>query len=147
LQKDAHSRAFEDISRAYQILSDSLERRIYDKLGEEGVQRWRDGDKTAHPDHTDGVFDTSAPVVVSRAPGWDLMDEGMSSVFAFLERSMMQMRRQRSWGGQAGAGARGRAKGNQKESLLDKLDTLQLCILVLLPVALILCLYILYITL
>ena len=150
-QREAHARAFDHISRAYTILSNPLERRIYDNIGEEGVQRWRDGDPTAHPDHKDGVFDKSAPVVVSAAPGWDLMDEGMSSMFAFLERCMMQMRRQR--GGHAGterARVRSETKSNgrnkKKLSLLEKLDSLQILILALLPLCLALALYILYIT-
>jgi len=42
-QRDEHARIFEDISGAYKILTDPLERRIYDKLGDRGVQRWRDG--------------------------------------------------------------------------------------------------------
>lgn len=41
-QRDAHARLFDDISRAHTILTDPLERRIYDKLGEDGVQRWRE---------------------------------------------------------------------------------------------------------
>jgi DnaJ-class molecular chaperone len=42
-QRDEHARTFEEISRAYKILTDPLERRIYDNLGDRGVQRWRDG--------------------------------------------------------------------------------------------------------
>eukprot|EP00277_Geminigera_cryophila_P024284 CAMPEP_0179465098 /NCGR_PEP_ID=MMETSP0799-20121207/46755_1 /TAXON_ID=46947 /ORGANISM="Geminigera cryophila, Strain CCMP2564" /LENGTH=156 /DNA_ID=CAMNT_0021269223 /DNA_START=31 /DNA_END=497 /DNA_ORIENTATION=+ len=56
-QRDVHARAFEGISRAYAILTNSLERRIYDNLGDDGVQRWRDGDQTVHPDHMEGVFE------------------------------------------------------------------------------------------
>lgn len=47
-QRDEHARIFEDISRAYKILTDPLERRIYDKLGNRGVQRWRDGGSNLH---------------------------------------------------------------------------------------------------
>ena len=41
-ERDAHASAFEAISRAHSILTDPLERRIYDKLGEDGVRRWRE---------------------------------------------------------------------------------------------------------
>ena len=79
------------------------------------------------------------------------MDEGMSSMFAFLERCMMQMRRQR--GGhvsaereRVGSDTKSSGRNTKKLSLLEKLDTLQILILALLPVCLVLALYILHIT-
>jgi DnaJ-class molecular chaperone len=74
-QKEA-ARVFADISRAYTVLTDPKLRGVYDSVGLSGLVRYEDGDKG-------GVQKRMASQ--KQNPGWNLLDDGVTDLFAWFE--------------------------------------------------------------
>ena len=78
---------FAEVSRAYTVLSQPELRDVYDRLGDEGLQRLQDGDPSVAkgwlpPDEVLRRHGFSEEKLVRR---WDSLDDVVTNVFAWLE--------------------------------------------------------------
>lgn len=89
-QQAAATKRFEEVSRAYRVLTDPVEKEIYSRLGEDGLKRHADGDPSVMPGFKRGVWAAGAEPA-HRQPNlyaWDSIDDVVTNVFAFIESKL-----------------------------------------------------------
>lgn len=85
--QDEATKKFAELGEAYKVLTCITQRDIYDRLGKGGLQRFRDGDPSVKPGWRPGVFASNEPAWRQPdVPGWDSLDDFVTSAFAWAER-------------------------------------------------------------